>query len=54
MVRIRCFHCGDLGLIPGQGTEILQAVWSSQKKKKLFLTDLARENSSNRILHTLN
>ena len=26
MVKIWCFHCGGPGLIPGQGTKILQAI----------------------------
>ena len=34
MVRIQCFHCCGRGSIPGQGTEILQATWCDQKKKK--------------------
>ena len=29
-----CFHCP--GSIPGQGTEISQAVWHSQEKEKYF------------------
>ena len=33
MVRIPGFHCCDPGSIPGQGTEILQAVWHGQNKK---------------------
>ena len=33
-VRILGFHCRGLGSIPGRGTEILQAVRPSQKKKK--------------------
>ena len=34
MVRIRHFHCGGQGSIPGQGTEIPQAAWRGQKNKK--------------------
>ena len=33
-VRTRCFHCGGLGSIPGQGTRISQAARHSQKKTK--------------------
>ena len=33
MVRILGFHCQGLGSVPGQGTEILQAMWNGQKKK---------------------
>ena len=29
-----CFHC--LGSIPGQGTNISQAMWQSQEKEKYF------------------
>jgi len=25
-----CFHCWDLGLIPGRGTRISQGVWCGQ------------------------
>ena len=35
VVRIPGFHCHDPGSIPGWGTEILQAVRCSQKKKKV-------------------
>ena len=35
MVRILGFHCQGLGSVPGQGTDILQAMWNGQKKKKL-------------------
>ena len=31
VVRIWCFHCQDLGLIPDWRTEILQDKWHSQK-----------------------
>ena len=31
-VRIQCLQCCGLGSILGQGTEILQAIWCSQKK----------------------
>ena len=34
LVRILGFHYCGLGLIPGCGTEILQAAWHGQKKKK--------------------
>ena len=34
VVRILCFHCRGLGLIPGWGTEIPQAVQCGQRKKK--------------------
>ena len=33
VVRTRCFHCRGLGLIPGQGTKVPQALWRSQEKK---------------------
>ena len=36
VVRTQCFHCWGPGLIPGQGTKILQATWHSQKKKIMF------------------
>ena len=35
LVRILSFHCRGLGLIPGQGTEMLQA--TRPKRKKVFL-----------------
>ena len=35
VVRIPGFHWRDPGSIPGQGTEILQAVWCDQKNKKI-------------------
>ena len=34
MVRTWCFHCLDLGLIPGPQTQIPQAIQHRQKKKK--------------------
>ena len=34
VVRTWHFHFQGPGLIPGQGTKILQASWHSQKKKK--------------------
>ena len=34
VVRTRHFHSGGGGLIPGQGTKILLAMWHGQKKKK--------------------
>ena len=36
VVRIPGFHCRDLGSIPGQGTEIVQAARRGQKKEKLL------------------
>ena len=36
MVRILSFHCHGPGSIPGQGTEILQAMWHGQTNKKLL------------------
>ena len=37
MVRTPAFTAGGWGSIPGQGTEILEAAWHSQKKKKVVL-----------------
>ena len=37
MVRLLGFHCQGLGSVPGQGTEILQAMWNGQKKKKSWM-----------------
>ena len=34
MVKAPHFHCGGKGLIPGQGTKILHAIWNGQKQKK--------------------
>ena len=34
MVRSRRFHCWGLGLIPGWGTKIPQAMWHGQRKKE--------------------
>ena len=34
-LRRHSSNAGDAGLIPGQGTGGLHAVWCSQKKKKL-------------------
>ena len=36
MVRILSFHCHGPSSIPGQGTEILQAMWHGQTNKKLL------------------
>ena len=33
MVKTPQFQCWGAGSIPGQGTEILHAVWQDQKKK---------------------
>lgn len=35
MVRIRCFYCWGLGLIPGLETKIPQPVGQSPKKKSI-------------------
>ena len=34
VIRIQHFQCCDLASIPGQETEILQAIWKRQKTKK--------------------
>ena len=34
MVKIPGFHCQGPGSVPGQGIEIPQTSWYSQKKKK--------------------
>ena len=34
VVKIPDFHCHGLGSIPGQGTEIPQAMWPKEKKKR--------------------
>ena len=34
MVRTRCFHCCGLGSVPGQGTEIPQAMGHFPPKKR--------------------
>ena len=34
MVRILGSHCRGPGAVPGRGTEIPQAAWHGQKKKK--------------------
>ena len=36
MVRVRRFRCCGLGPSPGRETEILQAMWRGQKKKKIL------------------
>ena len=36
VVRTVSFHCHGPGSIPGQGTEILQAMWHGQTNKKLL------------------
>ena len=48
VVRIRHLHCGGLGSIPGQGTEILQAARCSQKERKkvIILMKSKRMNKS--------
>ena len=33
-LRLCASTAGDAGLIPGQGTKILHALWHGQKKKK--------------------
>ena len=40
MVRAWCFCFRGLGLIPGRGTNIPQAVLCGQKKKKKRLTEV--------------
>lgn len=35
MVRTPHFHCGGVGSISGWGTEIPQAAWGGQKRKKV-------------------
>ena len=42
VVKTWHFHCQGLGLIPGQGTKILQAEWQDQKKKKRNFTGIGR------------
>lgn len=37
MVRIRCFYCWGLGLIPGLETKIPQPVGGSPQEKNLFV-----------------
>ena len=37
VVRNWCLHCGSLGSISGQGTEILQATQHSQKKEDIYI-----------------
>ena len=34
VVRILGFHCHGSGSVPGQGTEIPQAAWHDQKKRR--------------------
>ena len=34
VVRTLCFHCQDVGSIPGLGTKILQAILHSKNKNK--------------------
>ena len=36
VVRTQCFHCHGPGSIPGQGNEILQAMWHGQTNKKVL------------------
>ena len=45
MVRIPGFHCCDPASVPGQGAEILQAEWCSQKK--------LHWNKQEKLRHTL-
>ena len=40
MVRAWCFHYRGLGIVPGWGTKILQAVQCSQKKKKDEISEI--------------
>ena len=47
VIRTWCFHCGDLGSIPGQGTKTQQVTQGSQKKKR------ERENVRNECFHTM-
>ena len=46
VVRTWCFHCGGPGLIPGQGTKILQAEWHGPppQKRKSFPREGERES----------
>ena len=37
MVKTLASNAGDLGLIPGQGTKVLYAMWHCQKKRKTGL-----------------
>lgn len=36
VVKIPCFHCRGVGLILGQGSKILYAMWYGQKEKHLY------------------
>ena len=50
MARIPGFHYCGPGSIPGQGTEIPQSAWQSQKKKekkKGTILQLLKENLGN-------
>ena len=42
MVRAWYFHYCGLGIVPGWGTKILQAVQCSQKKKKDEISEICK------------
>ena len=46
VVRTPCCHCRGPGSIPGQGTEVLQALQHSQKKRKGGQRDLESDQES--------
>ena len=52
VVRNRHFHCQGLGLIPGWGTEILQATPCGQIKKKKC-TCLKKQNKTEKGIHAV-
>ena len=62
VVRILGFHCCSLGSVPGERTEILQAMWHSQKQtnKRIYISKLEKLHcmcqkgvSSACLFHTL-
>ena len=54
MVRVLNFHTMAQGLIPGQGTEIPQAIWHGQKEKKrkeINITKIILSEQQNESYH---
>ena len=43
MVKTLCFHSGGMGLILGQGTKILHALWWPERAHKFFYKGKRKE-----------
>ena len=50
VVRILGFHCYGPVSVTGQGTELLQAAWCSQKKKREKIKKMKKKNIGINVL----